>query len=86
MSLEAMIAEWKAKDTDRKSRKITCADLTKNHNCDAALEGLKTVRCIDVPVNVCRMKPIDAKTGKPLKRKFVVLKEGVTAEWWKEVK
>jgi hypothetical protein len=42
------------------------------------------LRCIDVPMNVCRMKPIDIRTGKPVKRKFVVPREGVTACWWKE--
>jgi len=42
------------------------------------------VRCINVPVNVCRMKPIDSITGKNVKRKFTVKKENVKAEWWKE--
>ena len=62
---------------------ITCADLgltaTKEIQCLAEDAGC---RCIDVPPNVCRMKPIDDATGKKLMRKFTVKKENVEAKWW----
>lgn len=72
----------------RKSN-VTCSNRILNAsnegNCRefseyAKSEG-KRVRCIDVPLDVCRMKPIDAETGKKLKRKFTVKKEGVTEVW-----
>jgi len=48
------------------------------------LEDERKRRCIDVPMNECRMKPIDSRTGRKLRRKFTVKKEGVEAEWWKK--
>jgi len=110
-TLDRIIREWEESNTNRKSRKITCADLVRNATtgcgyCKATAERLQlgtnlaeelidnfvflgdgyyeAKRCIDVPVNVCRMKPIDTKTGKPVRRKFVInmANDKVPAKWW----
>lgn len=69
-----------------KERGITCADRALNAfneaNCKSASRKQgKAVRCIDIPANVCRMKPVDMRTGRKQKRRFVFEKEGVNEKW-----
>ena len=67
--------------------KITCAGRVINASRDslcseASREKNRPVRCIDVPLNQCRAKPINTKTGKNLQRVFTVKNEGIKAKWW----
>jgi len=41
-------------------------------------------RCIEITPDKCRPKPFDMKTGEPIKRKFVVEKEGDKERWWED--
>ena len=68
---------------------ITCADRVlmlassigqKDEMCCAVHKR----RCIDVPPNECRMKPIDGDTRDPIERKFTFKKEGINARWWED--
>ena len=61
--------------------RVTCAD-RRQYGDGAYCKATIDKRCIDVPPDRCRMTPIDAETGKELKRKFTVKKENVKEKWW----
>lgn len=68
---------------------VTCVDIEEYNGeryCKATKqEGTQTmIRCVNVHPNRCRPKLIDVKTGKKIKRKFFVTKEGSKEKWWEE--